>query len=329
MKNKNKLALVILPLILSGCGVTPSEETSDDRVRTNVTVTHTPTVNGVKTEVTETFKTNPARVATFNFGVLDMIDTIGLDLFDIVDLGLPKASVPLALNDYSDTQYINVGTLFDPDYTALDFFNPDLIILDGRSASLYDTMKERYPEADVLDATLTTYNYDVQEAVANNLALIFPSASEAIEDNLEEISQGIAAIYEVASEHEALFVLSSGDSLTVYGDIGRYNALYNDFGFKPAVDGISTEASHGQPITKEYLTQHDPEIIFIMDRAAAIGETSGFQSFLNDPLVKTLTAYKNNNIYALDAQAWYTITGGFSSTKQMIKDVDQFTKVLN
>lgn len=329
MKKINKILLLVAPIILSGCGLNPSENSSDDRIRTNVTITHTPTSAGVKKEVTETFKTNPSRVATYNFGVLDMMDTIGLDVFNIIDLGLPKASVPVALNKYDDKQFTNVGTLFEPDYTALDFFDPELIILDGRSASLYDTMKTRYPDADVLDATLTTYNFVTQEAVANNLALIFPLASAKIEENLEEISEGIALTREVAQEHEAVFVLSNGDALTAYGDIGRYNALYTDFGFKPAIQIPETDAAHGTNITKEYLTANDPEIIFIVDRAAAIGETSGLDNFLNEPLVKTLRAYKNNNIYRLEAQAWYTVTGGFTSTKQMITDVDQFTKVLN
>lgn len=328
MKKLSSL-LFVLPLILGGCGVNDCEISSETRIRNNVSITHTPTIEGVKVETTETFKTNPSRVATFNFGVLDMIDTVGFEAFNITSLGLAKASVPAALNTYNDAKFSNVGTLFEPDYTALDFFDPELIILDGRSATLYQEMKTRYSNADILDATLTTYSYASQEAVANNLALIFPEVSAAIEAQLEEISTGIALTRAVAENHEALFVLSNGDSLSIYGETGRYSALHQDFGFIPAVENIVTQAQHGQTITKEFLTEHDPEIIFVMDRAAAIGETSGFESFLSDPLIKTLTSYKENKIFALSAQAWYTVTGGFTSTLQMIEDVDQFTNVIN
>lgn len=327
MKNIYKLSLILIPILLVSCGPITSQEASEVLEQEAIMLTHTPTIDGVKVRTAETFYTNPSRVATFNFGVLDMIDTIGVEQFGIKDLGLAKASVPLALGHYDDEQFVDVGTLFEPNYLALDLFDPQLIVLDGRSAALYQTMKQRYPTADVLDATLTTYSYATQNEVARNLALIFPQAKEEIVENLELISSDIAAIKAVAQNHQALFVLSNGDSLTAYGDSGRYSSLHLDFGFKTAVDNIASQAQHGQAITKEFLTENDPEIIFIMDRAAAIGETSGLESFLADPLVKTLTAYENNNIYALSAQAWYTVTGGFTSTRQMIVDIDQFTNI--
>lgn len=327
MNNKLKLSFTLTALLISGCGQIENPTTSAEE-RATVSITHTVTIDAVKQIITEDFLTNPKRVATYNFGVLDMMDTIGIELFGITNLGLAKASVPLSLEEYSAGKYENIGTLFEPDFTALDFFDPELIILDGRSATLYSTFKTRYPDADVLDATLTTYNVVTQEAVADNIARLFPAVSTQIEEAMSAIKTDIAAIKAVAENHEALFVLSNGDALTAYGDTGRYNSLHTDFGFIPAVEGIVTEAQHGTSINKEYLTTHDPEIIFIMDRAAAIGETSGFQSFLNDPLIKTLTSYKTNHIYPLSAQAWYTVTGGFTSTRQMIVDIDQFTSVL-
>lgn len=328
MKHLLNISFTLTALLVSGCGPLSQDSTST-QTNPTVQITHTVTIDSVKQVITEAFTTNPQRVATYNFGVLDMMDTIGLDIFGIVKLGLAQASVPLSLSEYNDSRYENIGTLFEPDYTALDFFNPQLIILDGRSAALYPTFKTRYPQADILDATLTTYNVSTQEAVANNIALIFPEASSLIEAQMDSIINDIGLINEVAREHEALFVLSNGDALTAYGDTGRYNSLHTDFGFKTAVEGIVTEAQHGTSINKEYLTTHDPEIIFMMDRAAAIGETSGYESFLNDPLVKTLSSYENNQIFPLSAQAWYTVSGGFTSTRQMILDIDQFTNVLS
>ena len=325
-----KKTVYLIPLVgmlLSSCGTI--ENTSHDFIREQVNITHTITIDGVKTSITEAFTTNPSRVATFNFGVLDMFDTLGFEHLSISSLGLPKASVPASLNAYSGNNYENIGTLFEPDYTALDFFDPELIILDGRSSALYEDFKDRYPSADILDANLTTYNFVTQAEVAHNIGKIFTSVTDDIDAILEEIETRIAAIHGVASTHEALFILSNGDALSAYGNVGRYNSIYTDFGFIQAVDGLENSGSHGTPINKEYLTEHDPEIIFIMDRAAAIGETSGLESFQADPLVKTLRAYQNNDIYLLDAQAWYVVTGGFRSTRQMIQDVDQFSQLFN
>lgn len=326
-----KKTIYLLPIIvmmLGACaGTLPS--TSNDFEREQVDITHQVTIDGVATTLTESFTTNPSRVATFNFGVLDMLDTVGLEQTSIRSLGLPKASVPLSLSEYSGSEYENIGTLFEPDYNALDFFDPELIILDGRSSALYATFKERYPDADVLGASLTTYNFSIQEQVALNVGKIFSSVTTEFNLILEEIETKISQIHEVTSEHEALFVLSNGDALSAFGNVGRYNSIYTDFGFKQAVSGLENAGTHGLAINKEYLTSQDPEIIFIMDRAAAIGETSGLESFQADPLVHTLSAYKTGHIYLLNAQAWYVVTGGFTSTRQMIADVDQFTQLFN
>ncbi|MFA5660110.1 MAG: ABC transporter substrate-binding protein [Bacilli bacterium] len=320
---KKYISLMLLGLILSSCQTINHDQ--DDPTRTQVTITHSVTIDGVKSKRIETFLTNPKKVATFNYGVLDMFLTIGLSNLGITKLGMPKAGLPPSLNSFKDAKYTNVGTLFDPDYTALDFFNPELIILDGRTSALYETFKSRYPNSDILDASLTTYNVSIQKDVAHNIQKLFTTAVPEVNTILNTIETKINAIKAVTQHHEALFVLSNGESLSAYGDKGRYNSLYTDFGFKPAVAALSETGTHGLTISKEYLTEHDPEIIFLMDRASAIGEVSGLDNFISDPLVKTLSAYQNNQIFILDAEAWYLITGGFNSTLRMIKDVDQFT----
>lgn len=110
-----KKTVYLIPLVgmlLSSCGTI--DGTSHDFIREQVNITHTITIDGVKTSITEAFTTNPSRVATFNFGVLDMLDTLGFEHLSISSLGLPKASVPASLNAYSGNNYENIGTLLNP-----------------------------------------------------------------------------------------------------------------------------------------------------------------------------------------------------------------------
>ena len=43
--------------------------------------------------------------------------------------------------------YFNLGTLFIPDWDALDLFQPELIILGSRSSGAYDRLNQQFPNA--------------------------------------------------------------------------------------------------------------------------------------------------------------------------------------
>ena len=76
---------------------------------------------------TTTVPINPKQVVVFDFGVLDSLDTLGIDV-----IGLPKGTVPAYLSKYAADKYVNVGTLQEPDFEVINALKPDLIIISGR-----------------------------------------------------------------------------------------------------------------------------------------------------------------------------------------------------
>ena len=291
------IVLIFTTFILFACGKQEGVENKFERedVTLSYTVTSGALTNeqqtgwtgGTRQEVTTTFKTNPGVVAIFSYDILDILDTVGIEKTSIVHLGVPKSNLPTYLNAYTSNEFRNVGTLFIPNWDELDLFMPDLIIIGGRSAGAYDQLKKDYPYADILDVTLVESEYlEGMKRNAKNISKIFPSIKDQIDERLLTIEASMNAIKEVSKDFEALFVMVNGESLSFYGQTGRFASLYDEFGFQPADDKVDQGGSHGSVIGYEYVAQVDPHILFLLDRGVATGGSSTIDAVKNNQLVK-------------------------------------------
>lgn len=321
MKKLLIFSLTIIFLSLSAC--TPMENQEFEKV----SITHmvTKTIDAETTQrmsVTEEFKVNPKIVAVFALEVVDIFDYVGLEEAGIELLGLPKQNLPSFLSKYSSETYPNVGTLFEVNKDALDLLIPDLIIIGGRSATLYDSLKKDYPYADILDVSNSNpYSLDNQKKVFENLGKIFPNIKDSLNNKMDEFETNINELKIKASGKDALFLLVNGTALSVFGAGSRYGTLYEDFGFDPSDPSIGVTAAHGNTVTVEYVSQVNPTYIFLMDRGVATGASGSTDQVLNNQLIKETTAGINGNIYLLTPEVWYILPGGITSTEVMISDI--------
>src|SRR5690606_25154325 len=89
---------------------------------------------------------DPESVVVLDFAALDTIDHLGLG--DRV-VGIPSGTaVPPYLASYAD-RAANVGTLFEPDFEAINALEPDLIVAGGRSQPVVGELAEIAPTIDV------------------------------------------------------------------------------------------------------------------------------------------------------------------------------------
>ncbi|CCV64155.1 iron chelate uptake ABC transporter, solute-binding protein [Alteracholeplasma palmae J233] len=281
-----------------------------------------------KEAVTQKMFINPKRVVTFALGVADMLDTVGIEKAGITTFALPKSNLPVDLSKFNDEKYINAGTLFDASLDQLNLMDPELIVLDGRSLNLYSSLKKQYPQADILNASNTSYTIEAHKENVLNLGKLFPSVKSDLEKEMTIIETKFNEINEVAKQHQALFLLSNGKALSVFGKgtSSRYNVIHKEFGFQDAraTSGQEDAGSHGVAINLEALTNINPEVIFILDRAAATNNESGLANLKNEEQFKKLDAVKAGKVYDLNPGAWYLVTGGFQSTKTMIADIQVY-----
>lgn len=334
------ILLVITVSIFALTACTSKEGLTQDKdfERLEVEITHTITTGaqinetqdgfegGQTQTVTQTFLSNPKAVAIFSFDALDILDFVGLDETSITMLGIPKSNLPAYMSTYQSSAYKNVGTLFMPDLDQLDLFNPDLIIIGGRSSRSYDLLSEQYPNANILDISLVYGEYsEGLSRNVDNLGKIFPNVKEDLDQELLSITQKMNEIKEVTTAYDALFILVNGESLAFYGSDGRFAVLYDEFGFTPSDEKEDSGETHGELIGYEYIAAINPSVIFLMDRGAAIGNASGISAVLNNALIKNTDAGTNEHIYELSSIAWYISAGGFQSTYMMISDLENFT----
>lgn len=258
---------------------------------------------------------NPETVVVFDFGMLDTFDELGIEV-----AGVPQKNIPSYLSKYEDEKYENVGGLKEPDFETIHAMQPDVIFISGRQAEMYDELSEIAPTVFV---GLDTSNY--MESFKGNMELvaeIFGKEDEMAAE-LADIDEKIAAIKEKtdASEEKALIVLGNEGKVSAYGPSSRFGIIHDVFGFKAADENIES-STHGQSITFEYILETNPDVLFVIDRDAAIGGEASAKDSIENDLVKKTTAFENDAIYYLDPNYWYLSGGGLLSIKEMIKEIE-------
>ena len=259
---------------------------------------------------------NPETVVVFDFGILDALNEIGVEV-----AGLPQANVPSYLSEFEDAKYKNVGSLKEPDFEAIHAMKPDVIFISARQAELYKEFSEIAPTVYVgLD---TAHYMDSFKENMDLVAEIFDKEDE-MKAELTEIDEQVAAIKDKTSavDGNALIVLGSEGKVSAYGPNSRFGLIHDVFGFKPADEKIEV-STHGQNVTFEYIVETNPDILFVIDRDAAVGTESSVKDSIENDLVKKTNAYKNGKIIYLNADYWYLSGGGLLSMKEMIKEMEE------
>ncbi|MET3576514.1 siderophore ABC transporter substrate-binding protein [Bhargavaea ullalensis] len=319
MKKKLSIFAILLAflLILGACGNKDAgnADKSDDSASGDKKAEETETIT-IKHELGEApVKKNPENVVVFDFGILDTLDELGVNV-----KGVPQATVPSYLEKYKSDEYTNVGSLKEPDFEAIHALKPDVIFISGRQADLYDQFAEIAPTV-YIPLDTTDYLNSFKENM-NTVAKIFDKEDE-MKQELADIDDRVAAIQEKTSgmDEKGLIVLGTEGKVSAYGPASRFGLIHDVFGVKPADDKIEA-STHGQNITFEYILDTNPDILYVIDRDAAIGTDSSVKASLENDLVKKTNAYKNDKIVYLNGEVWYLAGGGLQSMKEMISEVE-------
>lgn len=265
-----------------------------------------------------TVKKNPEKVVVFDYGVLDSLDQLGVEV-----AGVPQEGVPPYLDKYNDAKYTNVGGLKEADFEKVNAMKPDLIIISGRLQDSYEELNEIAP---TIYMAVDTADY--MNSLTNNvktLGDIFGKEKEA-EEAIASIETSVKALHDkvTATGKNALIVLTNEGKLSAYGAGSRFGIIHDVFGFTPSDANIEV-STHGQSVSFEYVMEQNPDYLFVVDRSAVVagnGEASPAKQVIENDLVKNTTAYKEGHIVYLDPNYWYLSGGGLESIQEMIKEVD-------
>lgn len=267
-----------------------------------------------------TLKKNPKKVVVFDYGTLDSLDKMGIEI-----KGLPKSNIPSYLSKYKDDKYVDVGTLFEPNFEKLNEIKPDVIFISARQSKVYEELNKIAPTIQ-----LNTENGKYMESVKSNLeklGKIFDK-EDFVKDEIKKLDDSVKDINKKASESgkKALVILTNDGALSAYGKGSRFGIIHEELGFQLSDEHIDT-AVHGQKISFEYVVEKNPDYIFVVDRGAVVqGGHKSVNKILENDLIKTTKAYKNNKIISLNPELWYISSGGIVSTTEMLKEIKDSIK---
>ncbi|MDQ0063604.1 siderophore ABC transporter substrate-binding protein [Paenibacillus harenae] len=317
---------VMLASVLSACGASNANKSGGATTAQAEAATNAPTVAPteapsapaemtIKHELgTATVKTNPAKVVVFDYGVLDTLDKLGIEV-----AAVPQESLPEYLAKYKDGKYENAGTLFEPDFEKLNALKPDVIFIGGRTSEAYGELNKIAP------TILMSVDYaNYEQSFAANLTIIgqaFGEDTEAAKE-LAAIQAASADLNaKAANAGKTLILLTTGGKMSAFGPGSRFGVIHDVFGFVPADAAIESD-THGQSVSNEYVLEKNPDILFVVDRDAVAGGEGAqpAKQVIENDLIKQTNAFKNNKIFYLDPGYWYLSGGGLISGTEMINE---------
>ncbi|NTZ63483.1 siderophore ABC transporter substrate-binding protein (plasmid) [Agrobacterium tumefaciens] len=258
----------------------------------------------------------PKKVFVFDLASLDTLTALGVEV-----AGVPGGRKPAYLSQYEASDVAKIGTLFEPDYEAINAEKPDLIIVAGRSSAKYADLSKIAPTIDL--TTDSKHFIDSSKKNIRTLATIFGKQGEA-ETLLKKFDASTAALKEKAAHAgKGMLILTTGGKMSTFGVGSRFGSLFSDYGVKVADENIKV-GMHGQPTSFEYILETNPDWIFVIDRDAAIGrEGDAASKLLDNEIVVQTTAWKANQVVYLDAAAWYLVGGGLTSMQSTVNQLTE------
>jgi iron complex transport system substrate-binding protein len=336
MRTARPLSALALPLAavlaLSACGDDAEADAGSGSAAESETVTFTwdRNVNAADEEADPEYEEttvevpkNPENIVVFDMASLDTIGALGGEV-----VGAPLESVPDYLEKYLADDAYNVGTLFEADLIEIESQQPDLIVIANRSSALYEDLKDIAPTVDLSTRGSFTENLERNATFLGEVLGAEDEAAEALSEIEDGIEEARAA---TADAGTGLGLMVSGGELSALAPAGedavgpavRGGLIYDVFGVEPAVEDVQA-ATHGEPVSFEFLLETDPDTLWVIDRDAATGEgTQAAEAVLDNDIVAQTKAAQDDRIFYLSPMAWYIVFGGLDTAKIMIDDVLQ------
>ncbi len=259
---------------------------------------------------------DPQRVVSFDYGSYDTLIALG---FGDRVVATP-ASVPPYLADKAG-KLRDAGGMKTPDVNTVRALQPQLILITGRQGESRDALQQVAP---TLDMGITAGDYFA--GVAHNVNLL-----AQLFDKSAEAQQALAALRSKAYKARDVVAASNKRTLVLTHNDGRFSPTEQPVIYSllqaqrtlpaPAPQAPGAPRQRPQAVTAQTIAAANPEVIFIIDRSAAIGATPlDVDTLAHSPLSTTPAAQAKRIVY-LDPALWYLSGGGLQSLDLQIDQV--------
>lgn len=262
-------------------------------------------------------KAAPKKVLVLDVPSLDTLDALGYE-----PAGVLSSNLPSYLKKYADDKYLKVGTLFEPDYEAINAAEADLVIVGGRSRAKYPDVSKITP---AIDMSVDSKDFiNSVKANVTKLGDIFGKQEEAkkLDASIDEKAARLKALAPEAGT--AMILVTNAGKIGAYGPNSRVGWLHREIGFKTVEENIDDRFHGGDVVSFEYLLEKNPDWLFVIDRDAGVGQSkdgNAAKQVLDNELVHQTKAWKNGHIVYLDPQAAYIVSSGYTALTTLMDQV--------
>ncbi|THU05120.1 siderophore ABC transporter substrate-binding protein [Lampropedia puyangensis] len=264
----------------------------------------------------------PQRVVALDMNEVDFLDQLGVPV-----AGMPKDFVPHFLRQYQTMNEVqDTGAIVQPNLEQVYAAKPDLILITSLQANHYQELSRIAPTIhfDVNYRDSQTNHIAVVREHLLTLGRIFNKQALA-QQKAEQLDAKVAQARNLIQDRpeKALIVLHNNGAFSSFGLQSRYGFIFNALGVQSASPAVET-GLHGQPISSEFISQADPDILYIVDRTAVMEKRPALNAdSLANPLLRQTKAWKSGRVVFADAQAWYVTAASPTSLQLIIDDVMQ------
>jgi len=258
----------------------------------------------------------PTKVLVQDWAAFDNLQALGVAV-----AGVPSSNAPSYLQDVVPADALQIGSLFEPDFEGIAAAEADVYFIGGRSASVYPTAKDILPTIDLSLAD----NSDIIGGIKGNLAKlgeIFGAQSKAAE--LSAALDAKVAEVKAAAEGKGngLVLVTNAGNVGVYGPDSRVAWIHNQVGIPSAMQNVKDGDHGGDGVSFEFILETNPDWLFVVDRDAGTGASTGAAAaLLDNELVNQTKAAQQGHIVYLDPQAAYITMHGYTGVMLLLDQV--------
>ncbi|ODC04372.1 hypothetical protein BFW38_13350 [Terasakiispira papahanaumokuakeensis] len=264
------------------------------------------------------------RIVSYDFGSVDTLHQLGLSGLVV---GLPKHGLPQYLEAFKAHSYIDAGGLKSPDLAAVEQLSPSQILITGRQSGQQEALAQIAP---VTDVSLPEGDYwTAFSTQVHQLADPLNAKAQAT-DALANLHQHLDQLKQQVSGQKTVLLVTHND-----GHFGlRQSPIISELlGLKsPSLPDDVKSIKRGSrvftPLTIANITQMAPDVLLVVDRSAAIGQTdqalnlAQLKQQLADQQSQTGQAANTiTQVKVLTPKLWYLSGNGLESVRLQAEEV--------
>lgn len=258
---------------------------------------------------------NPKKVVVFDVGTLETLDELKIPI-----AGIPKDYMAKHLEKYRiDKNVQDAGSIIQPNLEMVNNIKPDLVVISAVTSKEYDQLSKIAPTI-----YLGVKNENYKQSVIDNLNIIGNvfGVKEKTDQKVAEIESKIEKAVKTikASDKKIMILMYNAGAFSTFGNNSRYGFVYTDLKAKQA-DNNKQAGVHGTVVSSEYISQVNPDILYIIDRNEIMLGKKTDRTEIENALIQKTNAYKNNRVIYVDPNVWYLSGGGTYSLNHMVDDV--------